>query len=229
MINPEDIRSDIPTTKIDVNYVKSCIMNRKRLLGIFQNTRKNILEQIDELAAEEEAIVFPGGSNQDNLGIRTSGFTDAAYNQHARLSQANIFERQKKLMQCLDQIEDNINSLHRILQIFNMCAIPYPIHYGICEEYLYRREDEEKNKTAYKEESGFRSLETKYGSSHKTLRVMINNTCEMVRQLTVVDLRGEDVALLSPEEIKNKLSKELKEALDKNEFSASRGRKSGGC
>lgn len=229
MINPEDIRSDIPTTKIDVNYVKSCIMNRKRLLGIFQNTRKNILEQIDELAAEEEAIVFQGGSNQDNLGIRSSGFTDAAYNQHAKLSQANIFERQKKLMQCLDQIEDNINSLHRILQIFNMCAIPYPIHYGICEEYLYRREDDEKNKTVYKEESGFRSLETKYGSSHKTLRAMINNTCEMVRQLTVADLRGEDATLLSPEEIKNKLSKELKEALDKNEFSASRGRKSGGC
>ena len=154
MINPDDVRSNYPTTKIDVNYVKSCIMNRKRLLGIFQNTRKNILEQIDELAAEEEAIVFQGGSNQDNLGIRSSGFTDAAYNQHAKLSQANIFERQKKLMQCLDQIEDNINSLHRILQIFNMCAIPYPIHYGICEEYLYRREDEEKNKTVYKEESG---------------------------------------------------------------------------
>lgn len=220
MINPEDIRSDIPTTKIDINYVKSCIMNRKRLLGIFQNTRKNILEQIDELAAEEEAIVFQGGSNQDNLGIRSSGFTDAAYNQHARLSQANIFERQKKLMQCLDRIEDNINSLHRILQIFNMCAIPYPLHYGICEEYLYR--GGEKNKTAYKEESGFRSLETKYGSSHKTLRAMINNMCEMVRQLTVADLQGEDA---TPEEIKNKLSKELIDALDKNEFSASRGRK----
>lgn len=225
MINPDDVRSNYPTTKIDVNYVKSCIMNRKRLLGIYQNTKKNILEQIDELVAEEAAIVFPGGESQDNLGIRSSGFTDAAYNQHARLSQANIFERQKKLMQCLDRIEDNINSLHRILQIFNMCAIPYPIHYGICEEYLYRREDEEKNKTVYKEESGFRSLETKYGSSHKTLRAMINNMCEMVRQLTVADLRGEDVTLLSPEEIKNKLSKELIDALDKNEFSASRGRK----
>lgn len=225
MINPDDVRSNYPTTKIDVNYVRSCIMNRKRLLGIYQNTRKNILEQIDELAAEEAAIVFPAGGSHDNLGIRSSGFTDAAYNQHAKLSQANIFERQKKLMQCLDQIEDNINSLHRILQIFNMCAIPYPIHYGICEEYLYRREDEEKNKTVYKEESGFRSLETKYGSSHKTLRAMINNTCEMVRQLTVADLRGEDATLLSPEEIKNKLSKELIDALDKNEFSASRGRK----
>lgn len=47
----------------------------------------------------------------------------------------------------------------------------------------------------------------------------------MVRQLTVADLRGEDATLLSPEEIKNKLSKELIDALDKNEFSASRGRK----
>ena len=225
MINPDDVRSNYPTTKIDVNYVKSCIMNRKRLLGIYQNTKKNILEQIDELVAEEAAIVFPGGGSQDNLGIRSSGFTDAAYNQHAKLSQANIFERQKKLMQCLDQIEDNINSLHRILQIFNMCAIPYPIHYGICEEYLYRREDGEKNKTAYKEESGFRSLETKYGSSHKTLRAMINNMCEMVRQLTVADLQGEDATLLSPEEIKDKLSKELIDALDKNQIIASRGRK----
>lgn len=107
------------------------------------------------MAAEEEAIVFQGGSNQDNLGIRSSGFTDAAYNQHAKLSQANIFERQKKLMQCLDQIEDNINSLHRILQIFNMCAIPYPIHYGICEEYLYRREDEEKTKQCIRKNPDF--------------------------------------------------------------------------
>lgn len=97
MINPDDVRSNYPTTKIDVNYVRSCIMNRKRLLGIYQNTRKNILEQIDELAAEEAAIVFPAGGSHDNLGIRSSGFTDAAYNQHARLSQANIFERQKNL------------------------------------------------------------------------------------------------------------------------------------
>lgn len=37
----------------------------------------------------------------------------------------------------------------------------------------------------------------------------------MVRQLTVADLRGEDATLLSPEEIKNKLSKELIDALDK--------------
>ncbi len=223
MINPEHVNSNA-IDLIDINYIKSCIMNRKMLISIYQNTRKNIVEQIEALSEEEAALVLPGGENQDNLGIRSSGIVDAAYSQHAKLAKANIFKRQKSLMRHLDEVEDRINSLHRIIQIFNLCSILYPMHYAICEAYLYRRDEETEKNSAYKEESGYRKLEIKFGSSHKTLRVMLNNLCEMVRELTIADLAGENIIALSPDEIKDKLSKELVEALDKNEFNQ-RGRK----
>lgn len=201
--------------ELDVNYIRSCIKDHKIMFDTYRNTRNNIMKQIEVLSEEESALVLPGG-NGDNLGIRSTGIVDTAYENHAKLAQANIFARKTSLMKNLDHIEDRMDALHRVLQMFHMVALVYPMHYCVSEAYLYKSNEDEKK--AIREDSGYRKLETEYGSSHKTLRAMVNNVCEMVRELVIADCDGANVALLSPAGIKDKLSKELVAALDKLEY-----------
>lgn len=209
----------------DTNYIKSCIRDHKGMMEIYKNTRKNIIDQIETLSEEESALTMPG-NNGDNLGIRSFGIVDTVYSQHAQLARSNLFKRQQSLMKYLDSVEERIDSLHRILQIFNMVALLYPIHYGIADAYLHEgAREEDKKDSALKEDSGYRRLENEYGSSHKTLRLMVNNVCELVRELTIEDLNGANIAALSEPEIKDKLSKELVESLDKYEFNQRKGKK----